>query len=263
MKLSSVAFCLAFASSALIASASPVNKFKLIYTSNGKSIGVASYTLDPTKNGFKLHSTFDVNMDNGGVNDLQTDPSMGNSRGGGGSTIDVTYSSDYKLNPEGTFLSGYSQSSATQAMIVIVPSKSRDSVTVRESRNGTDVGSQTVTMTSPDFFLMPNYDPGAIQALITAALVHPHADKHYLLLVPANPDLGQNDNSAGITALDSAPDATGTLNGSPITLKHLTLKLRAGSAEIYTDEAGNLMEAIIGPLRASYIRDRFSLTPAP
>jgi hypothetical protein len=261
MTLRFAALSVALASSTLIASASPANKFKLIYTSNGKSIGQATYTLDPAKNGFKLHSTFDVTMDNGGVNDMQTNASMGNSRGGSSSTTDVTYSSEYKLNPDCSFDSGYSQSSTTQTMITLTSSKSRDSVTVKQSRMGADYGSQTVTVTSPEYFILPNYDPGAIQALITGALAHPHADKHYLLLVPANADLGQNDNSAGVTALESAGEAKGTINGSAVALKHYILTLRAGKAEIYTDEAGNLMEAIVEPLRATYVRDKFALIP--
>jgi hypothetical protein len=261
MTIRSAALLVALACSTLAASASPANKFKLIYISNGKSIGQASYTLEPTKNGFKLHTTLDVTMDNGGVNDLQTNASTGNSRGGSSSATDVTYSCEYKLTAGESFDSGYCQSSTTQTMIMLATSKARDSVTVRLSRTGTDAGAQTVTLTTPDYFVLPNYDPGAIQALMTGALAHPHADKHYLLLVPANPDLGQNANSAGVTTLEADGDAKGTLNGNPVALKHYTLTLLAGTAEIYTDEAGSLMEVVMTPLRASYVRDKFVLIP--
>jgi len=40
------------------------------------------------------------------------------------------------------------------------------------------------------------------------------------------------------------------------------MNYHAGKADLYVDDAGNLMQADMGTLSASYIRTKFVLTPA-
>jgi hypothetical protein len=244
------------------ASASESNKFEIITTDNGKNVGHASYSIDKGKTGYKVHSTFNLLMDSGGANDLQISPGVAESRGGGGSFIDLQYSLDYKTDADGSFLSGYAQCTATQTIIALAPSKNRDSLAIRQSRAGQDYGTETINVTKPDFLVLPNYDPAGIQVLLTAASTRPRDGNSYLVVIPANPDIGQNTNSAGFVVLKPEADASGTLNGKPVSLKHYSLTFRGGRTDIYADDAGTLMEAVIVPLRASYVRDKFVLTPA-
>lgn len=262
MNLRSV--CLAFVSAALTltAVAAQPNKFDLISTDSGKPVGHASYSIDKTKNGYKVHSTFDALVNTGGVNDLPVSPGVGYSRAGGGSFADVQYSYDYTTGPDGRFLSGYAQSSLTQTMLSMSVNKSRDQITVRQTRAGTDYGSQTVTLPKPDFLVLPDYDPGSIQLFITTALTSPRDNNQYLVVVPANPDLGQSNNTAGFVTLKSEPDAKGTLNGNAINLKHYSIEFRGGKTDIYTDDSGNLMDVLMVPLHTTYVRSKFVLTPA-
>lgn len=245
--------------------AAPSNKFDIVDTSNGKKMGHASYSIDKTKTGYKISSTFSLLLSAAGLNDFQSQPTPGvaQSTGGGGNFIDTQYSYEYKVDANGAFLAGYGRNAATQTLILLSPSKNRDSITVTLSRTGTTVDSQTVTFAKPDFFVLPSYDPAGIQVLITAALEHPHVGNIYLLLIPANVETGQGGNSAGLVALKTESDVTGSLGHQSMSVKHYSMMLRGGKADIYTDDTGNLMEVDMAPLHASYIRSSFALTPKP
>jgi len=236
------------------------NKFDLILN-NGKKTGHASYSISKTKTGYNVHSTFNVQISLGRVNDLPSAEGLGISLFDAGSFADVQYSYDYKLDPDGSFLSGYAQSFRNQTMISMTTDKDRDAITVRHIRTGFEYASQTVALTNPNFLLVPDYDPGSIQVLITTALAHPQTGNRYLVFVPANPDAGQRANSAGFVTLKSEPNAKGTLGAKAIPLKHYSIQFRNGKTDIYTDNSGTLMQVVMGSLRAAYVRSKFALSP--
>ena len=112
-------------------------------------------------------------------------------------------------------------------------------------------------MPKPDFMVAPDYDPSAMQVLLTAALAHPHSDHLYLLVVPRSAAKGST-TPLYITIADPT-DATGTLDGKPITLKHYALGWNKAKGDLYADADGTLMQADVGPLNVSYIRAKFKL----
>ena len=81
-------------------------------------------------------------------------------------------------------------------------------------------------------------------------------DGKYTLVIPGS---GRSLTSFIYVALKPAADASGTLDGKTVTLKHYQLQFYKGMGDLYTDPDGNLMQADIPTLSASYIRVKFSL----
>ena len=69
-------------------------------------------------------------------------------------------------------------------------------------QGGVNLGSKSCwRCPSPIFLLAPDYDPSAMQVLLSGALAHPHADHLYLLVVPASGAMGAN-NALYVTVAD-------------------------------------------------------------
>src|SRR6185312_13618799 len=249
MKLRSATLALSLTVFAAAAFAQ-ANSFQLI--KGGRTIGKASYTIDKAKDGsYKVKARFEYRTGLS-TSDATADPS----RPGGtpAAITDAQMSSEYKADANGNYLSGYTQDSADQMLTSFSPSKTRDVVVVGQTQGGTSLGSRSLPMPKPDFLVAPDYDPSAIQVALTGALAHPHTDHLYLLVVPA---LGNKGVQAAYIKIADPTDATGTLNGKPVTLKQYPIGWSQSTGVLYTDADGTLMQIDVGPLGASYVRNGF------
>jgi hypothetical protein len=180
--------------------------------------------------------------------------------GAASSATEAQYSFEYNTDANGNFLSGYTRDSATQMMSSLQPDKAHTNINISGMQAGQQTGVRTLGLPKPDFLVAPDFDPSAIQMLLTSAAIHPHADSTYLFIVPISPDRGPTaTNDADYVILQPVSDAQGTLDGKSITLKHFLLNFHTGSADIYTDADGNLMEAVLTPIHATYVRNKFEL----
>jgi len=239
--------------------AAPANSFNLV-SAAGKNIGNASFTISKDKNGYHIVGKFQYRLGSAVSNgaDMGTDRPQTNVLYNEGQ-----FTEDFKASEDGNFLSGYTQNSSNQMLTSFQPSKTGTLVTVNQIQGGISLGAHDVTLPKPGFLVVPDYDPGSLQLFLTTALAHPHDDKTYLFVVPA----GANPRAREATLyviLQLAPDTLeGTLDGKPVKVMHYLMGYHTGKADLYTDDAGNLMQADMGPLNASYIRAKFSLTAAP
>jgi hypothetical protein len=253
---------LALAVSCIAAAAhasSPSNDFILLGQS-GKPVGKASYSIDKAKNGFKVHARYSYHLNTDNMALPGTDPTQAG--GGAARTIETQYTFEYAVDANGDFTSGYTRDSSTQTMISFQPDKARTNINISALQAGVQQGSRTLALPRPDFLVAPDFDPSALQALLTSAAAHPHPDNTYLLIIPTSPDRGfQSANDADYVILQPASDSPqGTLDGKPVTLKHYTLQYHVGQGDLYTDADGNLMEAILPPVHATYVRNKFALS---
>jgi hypothetical protein len=242
--------------------AADANVFNLVNRA-GRTIGKASYTITKTKDGYKVVTKFQyrAGISNAPVGD---GPDPSHPGVGAGVITDNQFNAEYKISEVGDFISGFTQNSADQVMTSFTPNKGRTQVTVGQIQGGVNLGTRDVDVPKPQFLVAPDYDPSEIQVLLTTAAAHPHDDKTYLFLVPAPGSGARSVNTALYVILQPAPDSpAGMLEGKPVTLKHYFLNYHTGKADIYTDDAGTLMEADMGPLGANYVRAKFVLTPAP
>jgi len=239
--------------------AAPANSFNLVSTA-GKNIGNASYTITKDKNGYRIVGKFQYRLGSSTQASTNTgDTHMGSSV----MYNEGQFSEDFKVSEDGNFISGYTQNSTNQIMTSFQPNKAGTEVTVNQIQGGVGLGSHDVTMPKPNFLVVPDFDPAMLQLFLTTALAHPHADKTYLFLVPAgsNP---RGKEAPLYVILQLAPDTpAGTLDGKPVKVMHYVIGYHTGKADVYTDDAGNLMQANMDPLGANYVRAKFSLTATP
>jgi hypothetical protein len=229
------------------------NNFQLV-NSSGKTVGKASYTIDKTKDGYKVKARYEYKT--GGSASPVSSPDPNNPSISSVPVTEAQMSSEAKIDANGNYLSGFVQDSAIQMITSFSPSKTRDSVVIGQTQGGTGLGSKTVPMPKPDFLVAPDYDPGAIQALLTGALAHPHSDHLYLLLVPG---VGSKPTQALYITIADPTDATGSLDGKPVALKQYTLGWNQSRGVLYADADGKLMQVNVGTTGASYIRNAFKL----
>jgi hypothetical protein len=266
MTLRSASLLLVFASLTTVALAADPNSFILV-NSTGKPIGKASYSIDKTKDGFRVRTKFQYRLSAAEMQ-ATADPDAdagGGRRGGGGSlgVADAQYTAEYKISATGDFLTGFTQNVDTQMLTSYQPDKKGDILTIGQVQAGVSGGSRDLPLPSPHFLLTPDYDPSALQVLLSTALTHPHPDSTYALVVPAgaNPRARGNNSLYVTLQPELAIPASGTLAGKPVVLKHYLLNYHQGHADLYADTDGNLMEAELGPLSAKYIRAGFALAP--
>jgi len=256
MKLRFAALALSLTTFAAAACAQ-ANSFQLI-NKGGKAVGKASYTIDKTKDGYKVKSKFEYRS---GAVVLSDNPDPYGASSDGANITDAQVTSEYKVDANGNFISGFTQNSANQTLTSFSPSKPRDTVVIAQMQGGVNLGSKSLGMPKPDFLVAPDYDPSAMQVLLTGALAHPHSDHIYLLAVPAsNP---RNANNALYLTIADPTDATGTLDGKPVALKHYALGWNKAKGDLYADANGTLMEANIGTIGVRYVRTKFALDEAP
>jgi hypothetical protein len=249
MKLRSTVLALSLITFAATAFAQ-ANSFQLI--KGGRTVGKASYTIDKVKDGsYKVKGRFEYRTGQL-VTDNSPDPSRPASMGPVVNEAQMSF--EYKVDASGNYLSGFMQSGTDQMMTSFSPSKTRDAVVVGQTQGGTSLGSRTLPMPKPDFLVAPDYDPSAIQVVLTGALAHPHADHLYLLVVPG---IGRQATQTVYINIADPTDATGTLNGKPVALKQYPIGWNKTRGTLYADADGTLMQVDIGPTGASYVRNGF------
>lgn len=238
--------------------------FTLVH--GGKPVGKASYTISKSKDGFHVvaHFQYHVGIGRGGDLDESANGVMSiSNKGGGGSQIvfnEGQMTEDYKITDDENYLSGFIQNATNQMLTSYQPDKARKVVIIGQNQGGIAGDSRSLELPSPDFLIAADYDPSAIQLLVNKVMNHPHKDNTYLVLTPVSYGGRPGGTQAvpvAMALMDGA--ASGTLDGKPVTLKHFQMKFHSGAADIYTDDAGNLMEADMGTLSTNYVRNGFAL----
>jgi hypothetical protein len=217
------------ASASALHAATPVT-FDLINKGHTSS-GTATLTFETSKKGIKFHSALEYSVVKYGT----------------------PHAIDYKVDPDGLFLSASSYSVNDRAATLYSPAKGHTAVDIMLP--GGDL--QTVPNVKPDILVAFPEDPGVWQTLFQIAATHPHADGIYTLMVP-----GSKTTVATLKPfrLPAPTDSQGTLDGKDIALKHYTLTFAAGEANIYFDTDGNLMQADT-PFSLKLVRKNFVLKP--
>jgi hypothetical protein len=226
-------------------------------TLHGKLSGKASYSVDKTKDGFHVKSKISYRLSAASVTpDDAAAPTKGRSAGATpGLAGDFQFVEDYKLDANGSYTGGFMMNMVSLVNTSYTPTKSRDKLFIAQTQNG-NPGLPTPVDIKSDFVLLPDYDPSALQSLLLQTAAHPAPKDLYLAVIPGKrPD----EDAAPALWLTDQPEAHGTLDGKPITLRHYILRLYKSQFDVFADDTNTLMLGTSTALSAIYTRDGFVL----
>jgi hypothetical protein len=211
----------------LIAAEADAQSF--ILSQNGKSVGTASLSLKAGAGGYDSTSGAKIDM-----------PGL-----------------KYSFSENASLDGGYRLSK-----VQLNGSVNGTSATVNAGRQGqqfvmTINASGKVTNTPLAFHplsvLLPDFDPGGLQAVLNLGAAHNNRD--IWALIPKQ--------TGSISALRIATkaDEQGTLDGKAIAVHHLTVASDAGSTEVFSGPANELLQAEWTDEGFALVRQGFKLTP--
>jgi len=240
------------------------NNFELHVS--GKPIGKAVYSFTTTKGGLKLASRYTYHT-----------------ASHDGLRIEGDYADEFKFDSSYQYVEGTINDKNRQKSSSLLPNKTHTEMSVTSFAEGAE---PTSFMPIPNnLILLPNFDPGAAQAVLLLATTHPTADSKYGILIPATASggggggRGRGNASASADALTEGPEAlprgdrtyeaiwlkgtpfTGTLDGKAINVNSYMLAFGKFRWIFFADEANNLLQLNVSLLHASYIRANFALDP--
>jgi hypothetical protein len=222
---------------------------------NGKSIGHDTFTIAKSGKGVKLVSNFKVTIRNSDFD----------------ARDEFTFSETY------AYLEGSQTDKSTNQQSSYLPDKQRKELTIAYAAAG-KTSSKFIDI-KPNLVVLPSFDAGAAQVLLTLATSNPTPDNHYTVFIPDNGAAGQT-RSDDPTAAPPNPDdslpretraydslwvkggpLTGTLDGKPLTVNTYALAFGKFRWIFFADEQNNLLQVNVSLLHASYIRNNFKLDP--
>jgi len=214
--------------------AAELNAQSFIVSQNGKSVGSANLQLNKAAAGFSVSSTTKIDMP--GLKYQFTEIGA--------------LDSAYRLNNvqlDGT-VNGtqVTVSTARQAQ-----QSAGQQYVMKISANGkvTD----TPLTYHPRAVFFPDFDPGALQALLNVGALHNNAD--IWALVP------KQTGSVEPMRIETNADMQGTLDGKPVTVHHLTVTYQASKLETFSGPANELLQAEWRTEGFAIVRQGFKLTP--
>jgi hypothetical protein len=109
----------------------------------------------------------------------------------------------------------------------------------------------------PATVFLPDFDPGALETLLTIALAHNNRDLWVILPKQAGADVG----SIEAVQLATYADEQGTLDGKPVIVHHMVATIAGGKTELFSGPENQLFQAELPRDGFAMVRKGFVLTP--
>jgi hypothetical protein len=256
MKLGSLSAMLLFV--IVTAAYAQQNTFSL--QRNKEEIGTGNYTLEKTKDGYKVDSGYHVNTaprpDTAHIRMGSTGTKVANAGSvvtNAPDTEDIQQEHHYKLDNGYVYTGGSVRDLNTEITNNFSSNKAHTQITLNRMRTGRATTSSDLPVTAPAM-VVPNYDASAVQALLYMATTHPAPNSVYYLIAP----MPSSASETGAIQWSATADTTGTLDGKPIALHCYTFTFGRHEYTVYADEANTLMEVEIRHPNMGYIRTGFT-----
>ncbi len=218
---------------ALLAPALSAQSASYVLSQHGNAIGTASFTLTQTPHGFDSTSLVRVQMKGLSYSLSKTERLGPESRLRhvqlsaivNGSAVNVNADPDSKASPPQT--------------VLIIAANGR-STTTRLAQHAAAV-------------FLPDFDPGALQNLLTLAAARNNRD--LWAIIP------KNAGSLAPIVLATYADEQGMLDGQPIAVHHLIATYAGGSTDLFSGPDNQLLQAELPQPGFALVRKGFVLTP--
>lgn len=219
----------------LIASApaASAQSASFIVSQHGKSVGKASFNFTASSSGYDSTALVIINMKG----------------------LDYSLSKTERLSPANHLrhvqLSAAVNGSAVNISAAPDPVSGQSPILLDISANGHSTTTHLAEHAA-DVFL-PDFDPGALQTLLTLAAAR---NSHDLWAI-----IPKNAGSIAPMQLATYADEQGTLDGQPIAVHHLIATYSGGSTDLFSGPDNQLLQAELPQPGFALVRKGFVLTP--
>ncbi len=200
---------------------------------HGKSVGTASYDFTANALGYDSTSIVHVNMQG----------------------LNYALSKTERLSPDNNLrhvqLSAIVNDSAVTVTADPAPKSGSAQIVLNISANGH--ASSTPLAAHPGAVFLPDFDPGALETLLTGALAHNNRDLWAIIPKEAG--------SVVPIQLATYADQQGTLDGKPIVVHHLTATISGALTDLFSGPKNQLLQAELPQVGFALVRNGFILTP--
>lgn len=195
----------------------------------GTSVGTASYRFTPTAEGYNSISLVHVAMQG----------------------LDYALSKTEQLTSSNQL--GHVQLSATvnNSAVTVTAKPDAAQLLLNISANGRSNTTRLAAHNSAVF--LPDFDPGALETLLTLAINHNNRDIWAIIPKQAG--------TIEPVTLATYADEQGTLNGKPIIVHHLVATIAGASTDLFSGSEGQLLQAELPQDGFALVRKGFVLKP--
>lgn len=198
-------------------------------TQHGHSVGTASFNFTPRANGYDSTSVVKVAM----------------------TGLDYALSKTERLD-SANHLDRVQLSATVNGSAVNVTAKpDAAQFLLNISANGR--GTTTRLDAHDAAVFLPDFDPGALETLLTLAVRQGNRD--LWAIIPKQTGSMQS------IQLATLPDEHGTLNGQPVTVHHLVATIAGANTDLFSSPTNDLMQAELSQEGFALVRKGFVLTP--
>ena len=196
---------------------------------HGTRVGTASFDIVPGTNGFRSTSLVHVNMQG----------------------LDFALSKTEELSPSRALVHVQLSGTVNNSAVNVVAKPDGTQFLINISANGR---SQTTRLDRHDrAVFLPDFDPGALQTLLTIAAKNNNRDLWAIIPKQAG--------SIAPVQLATYPDELGTLSGKAITVHHLVATIAGAQTNLFSGPDDQLLQAELPQQGFALVLNGFVLTP--
>lgn len=196
---------------------------------HGHAVGTASYKFVSTPQGYTSSSLVRVTMQG----------------------LNYALSKDEKLTPANHLRHVSLSATVNGSAVTVVAKPDAGKLLLNISANGRSTS--TPLAEHPGAVFMPDFDPGALQTLLTLAVQQNSRDLWAIIPKKAG--------SAVPVRLATYADMHGTLNGKPVAVHHLMATIAGAQTELFSSPDNQLLQAELPQEGFALVRKGFVLQP--
>ncbi len=196
---------------------------------NGKTVGTASYSFIATPEGYNSTSLVRVAMQG----------------------LDYALSKTERLSTSNQLKHVLLSAIVNNSAVTVTAKPDSSQILMNISANGRS--STTRLAAHPGAVFLPDFDPGALETLLTLALTRNNRDLWAIIPKQAG--------TVVPVTLATYADEKGTLDGKQITVHHLVATIAGGQTDLFSGPENQLLQAELPQQGFALVRKGFVLTP--
>jgi hypothetical protein len=229
MRLHTFIPCAGLVASVLLAASAMAESASFTVSQNGKSVGTASYNFVSKPEGYDSTSIVRVDMQG----------------------LSYQLSKTEQLSPSSALLHVQLSAIVNNSAVSVVAKPDASQFLINISANGR---SSTTRLDSHDgAVFLPDFDPGALETLLTLAASS--NNRGLWAIIP------KQAGTIEPVKLATYPDEQGTLDGKPVTVHHLVATIAGNTTDLFAGPENQLLQAELPQEGFALVRNGFVLTP--